>query len=69
MAEARVAAERRRELGPEFEVIVGSGGVLTHAPLQAQAALILLDALEPIGITTVWLDSTSLAVPVGQWPQ
>lgn len=54
-----------RSFGPEFEVIVGSGGVLAHAPQHGQAALMLLDAIQPHGITTLWLDATSLAVPVG----
>ena len=51
--------------GPEFEVIVGSGGILAHVPQHGQSALILLDAIQPGGITTLWLDATSLAVPVG----
>lgn len=51
--------------GPEFEVIVGSGGALAHVPQHGQAVLILLDAIQPGGITTLWLDATSLAVPVG----
>jgi len=49
----------------EFEIIIGSGGVLAHAPQHAQAALLLLDAIQPTGITTLWLDTTSLAIPVG----
>ena len=49
----------------EFEIIIGSGGVLAHAPQHAQAALLLLDAIQPTGITTLWLDATSLAIPVG----
>ena len=66
MSEARSRWQKdNSELCPEFEVIVGSGGVLAHAPLNGQVALILLDAVEPTGITTLWLDSTSLAVPVG----
>jgi uncharacterized protein (TIGR01319 family) len=36
---------------------VGSGGVLSHAPRRAQAALIMLDAMEPRGVTRLLLDS------------
>ena len=50
---------------PEFEIIVGSGGTLVHAPQHGQAILILLDAIQPTGISTLWLDATSLAIPVG----
>lgn len=50
---------------PEFEIIVGTGGTLAHAPQHSQAALILLDAIQPSGMTTLWLDATSLAIPVG----
>jgi hypothetical protein len=50
---------------PEFEVIVGSGGTLAHAPQHGQAALMMLDAIQPGGITTLWLDATSLAIPMG----
>jgi hypothetical protein len=50
---------------PAFEIVVGTGGTLVHAPQHGQAILILLDAIQPTGITTLWLDATSLAIPVG----
>jgi len=59
------ASTTAQTFGPEFEVIIGSGGILAHAPQHGQAALMLLDAIQPNGITTLWLDTTSLAVPVG----
>jgi uncharacterized protein (TIGR01319 family) len=37
-------------------LIVGSGGVLAHAPRRQQAAAILIDACEPIGLTELALD-------------
>ncbi len=43
-------------------MLVGSGGVLSHAPRRSQAALMLLDAFMPEGITQLTLDS-SLMMP------
>ncbi len=52
-------------LAPFFEPIIGGGGVLTNAPHHGQTALILLDALQPIGVSTIVLDATALAAPLG----
>ena len=40
----------------KIDIIVGEGRVLSSAPRMEQAALILLDALQPEGITEVMLD-------------
>jgi hypothetical protein len=48
-----------------LDVIVGSGGTLAHAPEVAQAALLLLDALQPVGITTLTLDVAQLLGMLG----
>jgi hypothetical protein len=53
------------ELMPLIEPIVGAGSVLTRAPRPGQAALMLLDALEPIGITTLNLDVYGLIPMLG----
>ena len=50
---------------PPMEPIVGSGAVLTRAPRLGQAALILLDALEPIGVTKLLLDVYNLMPGLG----
>jgi uncharacterized protein (TIGR01319 family) len=50
---------------PQFEAIVGSGGLFTHTQQHGQVILALLDAIQPIGVATLWLDETSLGVPVG----
>jgi hypothetical protein len=50
---------------PLIEPIVGSGAVLTRAPRPGQAALMLLDALEPIGITQLLLDVYGLMPTLG----
>lgn len=49
----------------EAGVIVGSGGVLSYAPRRSQAALIMLDALQPLGITDLVVDSQFLLPHVG----
>ncbi len=45
--------------------IVGSGGVLAHAPRPAQAAMLLIDALEPKGITRLFLDAEFMLPQLG----
>ena len=40
-----------------LDVIIGSGGILSHAPRRAQAMLMLIDAYEPLGITQLAVDS------------
>ena len=46
-------------------VIVGSGGVLSYAPRRSQAALMLLDAFQPEGVTDLFVDSQFLLPHVG----
>lgn len=53
------AADRRSQLDdlmPLIEPIIGAGAVLTRTPRAGQAALLLLDALEPVAVTTLTLD-------------
>ena len=50
---------------PMIEPIVASGGVLSCAPRPGQAALILLDAIQPIGVTTLVLDSRMFMAAMG----
>ena len=52
-------------LSPFLDLIVGGGGVLAHAPHYGQAALILLDALQPIGVSSLALNVNSMAAPLG----
>lgn len=53
------------ELLPKFHLIIGGGGVLANAPSYGQAALMLLDALQPIGISGLALDYAGLLAPLG----
>ncbi len=48
-----------------LEPIIATGGVLTHAPNLAQTALMLLDGLQPAGITTLILDQNHIAGALG----
>ena len=50
---------------PKFHLIVGSGGVLANAPAYGQAALMLLDGLQPVGVTGLALDKAGLVAPLG----
>jgi hypothetical protein len=49
----------------EVDAIIGSGSVLSLAPRRQQAALILLDAFLPQGVTDLYLDSQFLLPHVG----
>jgi uncharacterized protein (TIGR01319 family) len=50
---------------PKFHLIVGGGGVLSNVPNYGQAALILLDALQPVGVSGFALDKVGLVAPLG----
>ena len=57
-------ATRDAEAPSRLHLIVGGGGVLANAPSYAQAALILLDALQPVGIFGLALDALGLLSPL-----
>lgn len=46
-------------------LVVGSGGVLSHAPRRAQAAAMLMDAFAPLGYTTLAVDSIFMMPHLG----
>ncbi|MEA2574738.1 MAG: hypothetical protein QOH93_2036 [Chloroflexia bacterium] len=54
---------------PRYDLLVGTGGLLAHTPRPGQAALLLLDALQPaaveLGSVELALDTTLLIPPVG----
>jgi hypothetical protein len=52
-------------LPPKFHLIVGRGGVLSNAPNYGQASLILLDALQPVGVAGLALDQPGLLALLG----
>jgi uncharacterized protein (TIGR01319 family) len=48
-----------------LDVLVGSGGVLSHAPRRAQAMMMLMDAFEPLGVTELAVDSIFMMPHLG----
>ena len=49
----------------DLGLLVGSGGVLSHAPRRAQAMLMMIDAFLPEGITEVAVDSIFMTPQLG----
>jgi hypothetical protein len=53
---------------PRYDLLVGTGGLLAHAPRPGQAALMLLDALQPtaesLGSVELAVDTTMLIPPL-----
>jgi hypothetical protein len=52
-------------LMPWFEPIVASGSVLTSAPTNGQSLLMVLDGIQPTGVTTIVLDQNHIASALG----
>ena len=49
----------------ELDLIIGSGGVLSHAPRREQAALMMIDAFLPLGVTQLAVDSIFMMPHLG----
>jgi uncharacterized protein (TIGR01319 family) len=49
----------------KLDMIVGSGGVLSHAPRRAQSALMMMDAYQPEGATLLTVDSIFMMPQLG----
>ncbi|MBC7327722.1 glutamate mutase L [bacterium] len=80
LARSLVGVQRERTVGDLFsqttggetiinmnkvEMIIGSGGVLSHAPHRAQAALMMMDAFQAGGITFLAVDSIFMMPHLG----
>ncbi len=50
---------------PPLEPIIGSGRILTNAPKRYQSLSVLLDGLQPTGVTTLALDQNGLLPGLG----
>ncbi|MBU1319951.1 MAG: glutamate mutase L [candidate division Zixibacteria bacterium] len=48
-----------------LNMLIGSGGVLSHAPRRQQAALMMVDAFQPEGITRLAVDSIFMMPQLG----
>ncbi len=71
--------KRARDMGSAFEqetteslvdmmtlgMVLGSGGVLSHAPRRIQAACMLMDAFQPQGVTLLAVDSIFMMPQLG----
>jgi hypothetical protein len=55
----------KKDLMPLFEPILAGGGALSDAPTPGQSLLLLLDALQPVGITSIILDQNNLLPLLG----
>ncbi|HZU02389.1 MAG TPA: glutamate mutase L [Ktedonobacteraceae bacterium] len=59
------AAKKNSVKWLETDLILATGGILAHAPQYGQVALVLLDALQPRGVTSLVLDRTLLISQLG----
>jgi hypothetical protein len=50
---------------PYFEPLLVTGSVITNAPSLAHSLMMILDGIQPTGITTIVLDQNHLAAPLG----
>ena len=61
----RDPGDPNKERLQRVELIIGSGGVLSHAPDRRSAALMLIDAFEPLGVTKLAVDSVFMLPHLG----
>jgi len=61
----RSAAMLKPGLLPLFDPVLAGGGALSDAPTPGHSLLLLLDSLQPVGVTTVILDQNNLLPILG----
>ncbi len=61
----RVAEEETLIEMNRLDLIVGSGGVLSHAPRRSQAMMMMIDAFQPQGVTMIAVDSIFMMPHLG----
>ncbi|WP_447972277.1 glutamate mutase L [Nitrospira sp. Kam-Ns4a] len=49
----------------KLDLIVGSGGILSHAPRRIQSMLMMVDAYQPLGVTVLSVDSIFMMPHLG----
>ncbi len=49
----------------ELDMLIGSGGVLSHAPRRQQSAMMMMDAFSPEGVTRLTVDSIFMMPQLG----
>jgi len=63
--EKELRPEGRLELRlEEYDLVIGSGGILSHSPREA-AAMMLIDALQPVGVVELAVDSAFMFPHLG----
>lgn len=65
LAEVRPHWQQEGTLLPAFNPIIASGAILTEAQHPGVAALLLLDALQPVGVVDLRLDPFNLVAALG----
>lgn len=80
LARSLTGSQQQRDIGQIFDqtasgetlvkmmdlnMIIGSGGVLSHAPQRSQSALMMMDAYQPEGITMLTVDSIFMMPHLG----
>ncbi|MCC6351974.1 MAG: glutamate mutase L, partial [Fimbriimonadaceae bacterium] len=80
LARGLVGVQQQRDVGQIFDqkesgqtlvqmmkldMVIGSGGVLSHAPSRAQSALMMMDAYQPEGVTMLTVDSIFMMPHLG----
>ncbi|MFO7659906.1 MAG: glutamate mutase L, partial [Candidatus Cloacimonadaceae bacterium] len=53
----------------DFQMLIGAGGVISHAPTAKQAAIMLIDGLQPRGLTELWRDKHFITPHLGKLSQ
>jgi uncharacterized protein (TIGR01319 family) len=53
----------------DYDIIIGAGGVISHAPKPEQAAMMLIDGLQPRGATELWRDRHFISPHLGKLSQ
>ncbi|MGH7429333.1 MAG: glutamate mutase L, partial [Candidatus Methylomirabilaceae bacterium] len=48
-----------------IDLIIGSGGILSHAPRRVQSMMMLIDAYQPLGLTRLAVDSIFMMPHLG----
>jgi len=49
----------------KFDIIAGTGGLLSHAPVRSQSMLVMVDAWQPEGVTRLFQDSVFMMPHLG----
>ncbi|MBW6514493.1 MAG: glutamate mutase L [Candidatus Syntrophosphaera sp.] len=57
--------QKHRFSQSDIDVLIGAGGIFAHAQNSLQCAVVLIDALQPKGITEIWIDRQFISPHLG----